>query len=416
MEKRIFIAVLISIAFSVDLGGARSEALSRAGEEAAPPERRDCHDGDAGTTAPATPPTATRRPPPNAAAGHAAPRRSPARDARSRRHVRRHARLHRRLLQPRRASWSRSSSSTTRTKSEQPVELVKAREPNRTDFPFAIEATDAQLRPARSTARSTPSTEVTSEGRARRRVPLRRRRRHRVTKTFRFGRRVSVRLRGQRSRRRCRTASPIGPGIRTLGPDERDNQFIVTGNGVVQRDDSLKVISREKADRVNIYDAVAVRRHRGQLLPHRAAAGERRTARSCARSTFPPAEEEKRKRALRRPSTRRPTARSPAQAFFGPKETKILDRYGFESTLQFGMLRHHRALPARRRCIWLNKFTKNYGLAIIVLTIIIKIVLYPLQHKCDRLDEEDAEGAAEDGGDQGHATRRRRPIPSSGRR
>ena len=31
--------------------------------------------------------------------------------------------------------------------------------------------------------------------------------------------------------------------------------------------------------------------------------------------------------------------------------------------------------------IWINQFTHNYGFAIIVLTILIKIVLYPLQHK-----------------------------------
>src|SRR6201999_2794839 len=31
--------------------------------------------------------------------------------------------------------------------------------------------------------------------------------------------------------------------------------------------------------------------------------------------------------------------------------------------------------------VWINKSTHNYGWAIIVLTIIIKVVLYPLQHK-----------------------------------
>src|SRR5439155_12276926 len=48
----------------------------------------------------------------------------------------------------------------------------------------------------------------------------------------------------------------IGPGIRTLEPDEKDSQFTVTGNGVVQRDDDLKVIRREKSDRINVYEAV----------------------------------------------------------------------------------------------------------------------------------------------------------------
>ena len=67
-------------------------------------------------------------------------------------------------------------------------------------------------------------------------------------------------------------------------------------------------------------------------------------------------------------------------AFFGPKETKILDRYNMEDALQFGMF----GLIARfflKALLWLNQFTKNYGFAIIVLTILIKIVLFPVQHK-----------------------------------
>jgi YidC/Oxa1 family membrane protein insertase len=68
------------------------------------------------------------------------------------------------------------------------------------------------------------------------------------------------------------------------------------------------------------------------------------------------------------------------EAFFGPKETRLLDQYGMGEALQFGGF----SLIARfflTALIWLNKFTHNYGFAIIVLTILIKIVLYPLQHK-----------------------------------
>ena len=64
-------------------------------------------------------------------------------------------------------------------------------------------------------------------------------------------------------------------------------------------------------------------------------------------------------------------------AFFGPKETGLLDRYGYEKTLQFGMF----GVIARFLLVvllWLNQTIHNYGWAIIVLTIIIKIVLYPL--------------------------------------
>ncbi len=67
-------------------------------------------------------------------------------------------------------------------------------------------------------------------------------------------------------------------------------------------------------------------------------------------------------------------------SFFGPKETKLLDRYGLGSALQFGMF----GIIARfllEVLVWINQYTKNYGFAIIVLTILIKVVLYPLQHK-----------------------------------
>jgi len=68
------------------------------------------------------------------------------------------------------------------------------------------------------------------------------------------------------------------------------------------------------------------------------------------------------------------------QAFFGPKEVSLLDRYGFEKTLQYGMF----GIIARFfliALVWINSFTHNYGWAIIVLTILIKVALYPLQHK-----------------------------------
>ena len=68
------------------------------------------------------------------------------------------------------------------------------------------------------------------------------------------------------------------------------------------------------------------------------------------------------------------------QAFFGPKETGLLDRYGFEKTLQLGTF----GIIARFFLValtWINGFTHNWGWAIIVLTIVIKVALYPLQHK-----------------------------------
>jgi YidC/Oxa1 family membrane protein insertase len=67
-------------------------------------------------------------------------------------------------------------------------------------------------------------------------------------------------------------------------------------------------------------------------------------------------------------------------AFFGPKEATLLDRYGLGEALQFGWF----GMIARfflTALTWINQYTLNFGFAIVVLTILIKIVLYPLQHK-----------------------------------
>jgi len=126
-----------------------------------------------------------------------------------------------------------------------PVELVKAREANRTDYPFALEATDAGFA-VRANSALYQVTEMTEkEGRVLQfrwsdgRVT--------VTKTFRFN--------GDYLFDFAVNVTPptpyrvaVGPGIRTLAPDEKDSQFIITGNGVAQIDDSLKVVAREKSD------------------------------------------------------------------------------------------------------------------------------------------------------------------------
>jgi YidC/Oxa1 family membrane protein insertase len=68
--------------------------------------------------------------------------------------------------------------------------------------------------------------------------------------------------------------------------------------------------------------------------------------------------------------------------FFGPKSLKILSQYnnGLERLVHFGMF-HIIAKP----CLWLMNYIysviPNYGVAIIILTIIIKLVLWPLGNK-----------------------------------
>jgi YidC/Oxa1 family membrane protein insertase len=169
----------------------------------------------------------------------------------------------------------------------------------------------------------------------------------------------------------------IGPGIRTLSPEEEDSKVLVTGHGVVQRDGDLKIVDRQKGDRLQIFDPAeyvgiednyfltVLRPAKGSpAVLHRAEIRDKKGPRRewYAGVTAPP------------------DGTLAGTAFVGPKETKLLDRYGLGEALQFGMF----GIIARfllEVLVWINQYTKNYGFAIIVLTILIKVVLYPLQHK-----------------------------------
>jgi YidC/Oxa1 family membrane protein insertase len=257
------------------------------------------------------------------------------------------------------------------------VELVKARDPRRSDFPFAIESKDLALAQRLNTALYTVNDRVekgvhvieyrySANGVSAAKT-------FRVGSEFQFDFAVSV-----------APAIPyriaVGPGIRTLSADERDTQFFTTGNGVMQREDKLKILPREKSDRISIFDGVQFvgiedNYFLAALKPTKS--GEAVIRRIEVRSDDPkiPARKE-----LYAGVNAASDGSVAGRAFFGPKQSTILERYGLESTMQFGFF----GFIARfllEALIWVNTFTKNYGFAIIVLTIAIKVVLYPLQHK-----------------------------------
>jgi YidC/Oxa1 family membrane protein insertase len=265
-----------------------------------------------------------------------------------------------------------------RKKSTEQEDLVRAREADRTEYPFTIVPENPALLGLNSALYSV-SDVVETNGQ---RVVEYRYSNGRVTatKTFRFGSQpylfdFSVSINPPSPYRIA-----VGPGIRTLGPEEQDNQVVISGNGIYQAQGKFKIVRREKASNLQIIPAVdyigiednyfltALRpRHSGEGLLQGVTfkdAGKKKKDRHDVYAELNAAGD----------------GTVAGEAFFGPKETKLLDQYGMEGALQFGWF----SLIARfflKALIWLDTFTHNYGFAIIVLTILIKIVLYPLQHK-----------------------------------
>ncbi|HET7710749.1 MAG TPA: membrane protein insertase YidC [Thermoanaerobaculia bacterium] len=264
-----------------------------------------------------------------------------------------------------------------KTKGGELVELVKARDPRRVDYPFAIEARDPRL-----TQIANHSLYAVSE---RREGPV-------TVLEYRYGNGVvaitkTFRLTADYEFQFASSVTPpapyrviVGPGIRTLAPDERDSQFVTTGNGVVQANQELEVIPREDADPLTTYPAVDFigiedNYFLAVLKPGRAGEAILRRV-----ETQQPGAQPAKRRDLYAGVNAAADGTLTAAAFLGPKQTQTLERHGLESTLQFGWF----GFIARMlldALLWINKATKNYGFAIIVLTIIIKIILYPLQHK-----------------------------------
>jgi len=261
----------------------------------------------------------------------------------------------------------------------QPVDLVRRREPNRTDFPFAIEAQNAPLA-ARLNAALYSVTDRT-DGAGVRTLDYRYSDgRHTMTKSFRFDPArpflfdVTAKMTPPAVYR-----LGVGPGIGNLRPEEVDSSAIITGNGVVQAAGEFDVVARESGDRFQQYpgvDFIGLEDNYFMTALRPTVGGDGVLVR---KSLTDAATKTKRDDFVAAVNTSADGSIS-GSAFFGPKETTILDRYGMENALQFGWFG-----PIARfflkALLWINQFTKNWGFAIIVLTIIIKLVLYPLQHK-----------------------------------
>lgn len=263
-------------------------------------------------------------------------------------------------------------------KPDQDVDLVRAREASRTDFPFAFDtvdqALDARLNSAlySVTERDDRGARVLeyrfSDGR------------HTATKTFRFDPAQPYLFDYSTS---IQPPVPyrveIGPGIGNVRPEDVDSAAIITGHGVVQSEGKFKVYPREKGAEFDIFDPidyVGIEDNYFLAVLRPAPGGQG----VLEREVFTDPATKKKRPDFFAGVNAAGNGVQTGNAYFGPKETHVLDDYGFGAALQFGWF----GLIARfflTALVWINQYTQNYGFAIIVLTILIKMVLYPLQHK-----------------------------------
>jgi YidC/Oxa1 family membrane protein insertase len=259
------------------------------------------------------------------------------------------------------------------------VDLVRSRPADRHDYPFAIESSDEALTRRVSSARF--KLDDTLQGNIRvlhytwsAGDGVRVEKTFRISNSYQFDFNITV------------TGRPVsyrvimGPGIRTLAADEEENRFVSTGNGLIQHDGSVKVFTREKADKFQTFtdgvDFIGIEDNYflSVLKPEKGGAAILRS------ETFPSPKKDEKTRKDLYAGVNAVDGVVAGKAFFGPKKADVLDTYGLEKTLQLGFFGPI-AKFLLRALIWIYGVTRNYGWSIIVLTILIKLVLYPLQHK-----------------------------------
>lgn len=268
------------------------------------------------------------------------------------------------------------------TRTGEPVELVEPREATRIDFPFALVSSDAAWN---RYVNSMPwKMEHSSDGRRETlRFTLSDPSGALLEKTFTFGNDRDFDFAVSSSRRDFEYRLIVGPGVRAPEPGEQKFQFSIDGDGLVQQAEGLEMLSRNDVEGLQSYQApTLIGLHDNYFVAALRPSVSGEATLSPVQVTVPAAEEGKeptRSTELYAGlSDRNGVIRG--KALFFPKEAELLDRYDLSDALNLGFF----GVIARGLLIalnWIYDYTLNYGWAIVLLTIAIKLVLYPLQHK-----------------------------------
>jgi YidC/Oxa1 family membrane protein insertase len=254
------------------------------------------------------------------------------------------------------------------------VELVRER-PESEVYPFAIQSGNAALNSFANDSlyaveRSTRDESDTV------RFQVRDQRGRTITKTFVFGEEHAFSYTVEVERWDEPYRVVIGPGIGRQGGEA--DRFDMSGNLVVKSAGDYKMIKRGKVQGFQTWDSptfIGVMDHYflTAFLPERSGSGTVRPVELPAREGEEPLRELWVGVNSEGGSVR-------GLAYFGPKKADVLERYDLSETLQLGIFGFI-AFFLLKALVWVNSFTNNFGWAIVFLTVMIKLVLYPLQHK-----------------------------------
>ncbi len=176
----------------------------------------------------------------------------------------------------------------------------------------------------------------------------------------------------------------LGTGMRNIGPRERENRFSTWGDAVFGNGKKPRRLHRQKVKEEKVEPAAGLRYFGFEdtyflmvLRPSSAVEGVRVTP---FQVPAPGSAKEKTDTILRLTVIPRGEELK-GILFTAPKEYDLLQRVdqGVEGTLHFGLF-HPISVLFLKALRWIYGMVGNYGVAIILLTLLIRMVLFPLMH------------------------------------